>query len=117
MLCASGSEINIINGSIDAQRFKRRSDVESWEVQNLNDSDPKIDIKFKKSSLIESSNTVDWKSPFSRRRLRKSRSVIPNENDPFQNINSEHGGKIDTKVSFRRVIIRDSYYSVKEQTK
>ena len=98
MLCDSGSEIRAINGSIDIQRSKRRSEIESLTVGNSNEHDSFNDIIRIKSSSLERSNTTSWISPFSRRKLKKSRSTFHTQSELFGNPNCDEEKTNNTKV-------------------
>ena len=98
MLYYSGSEIRTINGSIDIQRSKRRSEIESLTVGNSNEHDSFNDIRIKSSSL-ERSNTTSWISPFSRRKLKKSRSTFNTQRELCGNSNCDEEKTSDTKVN------------------
>ena len=99
MLYDSGSEIRTINGSIDIQRSKRRSEIESLAIGNSNEHDSFNDIIRVKSSSLERSNTTSWISPFSRRKLKKSRSTFHAQSELFGIPNCDEEKTNNTKVN------------------
>ena len=99
MLYDSGSEIRTINGSIDIQRSKRRSEIESLAEGNSNEHNSFNDIIRIKSCSLERSNTASWISPFSRRKLKKSRSTFHTQSEIFGNPNCDEEKTSDKKVN------------------
>lgn len=99
MLYDSGSEIRTINSSIDIQRSKRCSEIESLTVGNSNEHVSFNDIIRIKSSSLERSNTTSWISPFSRRKLKKSRSTFHAQSELFGTHNCDEEKTYNTRVN------------------
>ena len=98
MLCNSGSEIRRISKSNDAQKMKRRSQVDSWNGGNSMNDKTRDDSNIIKSPSLQRGNTTSWISPFSQRKLKKTRSVLNIQIGQVNIPNCEMGQKNEDKV-------------------
>ena len=98
MLCNSGSEIRRISKSNDAQKMKRRSEVDSWNGGISMNDKTHDDSNIIKSPSLQRGNTTSWISPFSQRKLKKTRSVFHMQGGQINITNCEMGPKNEDKV-------------------
>ena len=98
MLCNSVSEIRRTSRSNDAQKMKRHSEVGSWNGGNSMNDETRDDSNIIKSPSLQKGNTTSWISPFSQRKLKKTRSVLHMQSGKFNNPNCEMGPKNDDEV-------------------
>ena len=98
MLCNSVSEIRRISRSNDAQKMKRRSEVDSWNGGSSMNDKSRDDCNIIISQSLQRGNTTSWISPFSQRKLKKTGSVLHMKSGQFNNPNCEMGPKNDDKV-------------------
>ena len=98
MLCNSVSEIRRISRSNDAQKMKRRSEVDSWNGGNSMNDKSRDDCNIIISPSLQRGSTTSWISPFSQRKLKKTRSVLHMESGQVNISNCEMGQKNEDKV-------------------
>ena len=98
MLCNSVSEIRRISRSNDAQNMKRRSEVDSWNGGSSMNDKSRDDCNIIISPSLQRGSTTSWISPFSQRKLKKTRSVLHIQSGKFNYPNCEMGPKNDDEV-------------------
>jgi len=101
VLCNSVSEIRRISRSNDAQKMKRRSEVDSWNDGNSMNDKSRDDCNIIISPSLQRGNATSWISPFSQRKLKKTRSVLHIESGQVNISNCEMGQKNEDKDTTR----------------
>ena len=78
--------------------MKRRSEVDSWNGGISMNDKTHDDSNIIKSPSLQRGNTTSWISPFSQRKLKKTRSVFHMQGGQINITNCEMGPKNEDKV-------------------